>query len=349
MCWYVTVALMLVNYIAGAPPPLRLTIDCSDERVSHGSAYRSSDYTRSSGLDVDSFCSLIHNAFPKTVQDGRFILIEPEDQTGHSDTLAPISIAPPAGFIPSIPKLKIPKLRIPSLNVPMLKEHPGSFTPPRIGTPMTTAVMRIGDESSAEKKEKFKKGVQKMLHVVNYIAGAPPPLRLTIDCSDERVSHGSAYRSSDYTRNSRLDVDSFCSLIHNAFPKTVQDGRFILIEPEDQTGHSDTLAPISIAPPAGFIPSIPKLKIPKLRIPSLNVPMLKEHPGSFTPPRIGTPMTTAVMRIGDESSAEKKEKFKKGVQKMLHVLGHIDRYLFERMRIIFEILTKPLLNNNNNG
>ncbi|KAJ8713075.1 hypothetical protein PYW08_008379 [Mythimna loreyi] len=183
------------------------------------------------------------------------------------------------------------------------------------------------------------------LMLVNFIAGAPPPLRLTIDCSDERVPHGSSYRSSDYTRSSRLDVDSFCSLIHNAFPKTVRDGKFILIEPDDQMGHSDTLAPISIAPPPGFTQTIPKLKIPKLRIPSLNVPMLKEHPGSFKPPRIGSPMTTAVMKIGDESSAEKMEKFKKGVQKMLHVvkvLGQIDRYLSERMRIIVDNLTKTL-------
>lgn len=157
------------------------------------------------------------------------------------------------------------------------------------------------------------------------------------------MPYGSAFRSSDYNRNSRLNVDSFCSLIHNAFPKTVQDGKFILIEPDDQTGYSDTQVPISIAPPAGFLPTIPKLKIPKLRIPSLNVPMLKEHPGRFTPPRIGSPMSTAIMRIGEDSSAERMEKFKKGVQKMLHVvkvLGQIDQYLSERMRIIVDKLTK---------
>ena len=158
------------------------------------------------------------------------------------------------------------------------------------------------------------------------------------------MPYGSAFRSSKYNRNSRLDVDSFCSLIHNAFPKAVQDGKFILIEPDDQMGYSDTQVPISIAPPAGFLPSIPKLKIPKLRIPSLNVPKLKEYHGPFTPPRIGSPMTsTAVMRIGEESSAERMEQFKKGVQKMLHfvkVLGQIDQYLSERTRIIVDKLTK---------
>ncbi|PZC83622.1 hypothetical protein B5X24_HaOG207605 [Helicoverpa armigera] len=185
------------------------------------------------------------------------------------------------------------------------------------------------------------------LMLVNYIAGAPPPLRLTIDCSDERIPYNSAFRLSDYNRNSGLDVNSFCNLIHNAFPSSIQDGKFILIEPEDQTGYSDTQVPIAIAPPAGFIPGlgIPKLKIPQLRLPALDIPKLKEHSGSrYKPPRVGSPMiSTSVMRVSEDSSAERMEKFKKGVQKMLRVvkvLGQIDQYLSERTRIIVDKLTK---------
>lgn len=161
-----------------------------------------------------------------------------------------------------------------------------------------------------------------------------------------QVPYGSAFRSSEYDRNSRFNVDSFCNLIHNAFPKAVQDGRFILIEPDDQAGYSDTHVPMTIAPPTDFIQrlGIPKLKVPKLRIPSLTVPNLKEQPGPYNPPRIGSPsIVSSIMKPGEVSSAERMEKFKKGVQKMLHVvkvLGQIDQYLSERMRIIVDKLTK---------
>ncbi|KAH9645598.1 hypothetical protein HF086_005247 [Spodoptera exigua] len=178
---------------------------------------------------------------------------------------------------------------------------------------------------------------------LNYVASAPQPPRLTIDCSDERVSYGSTYRSSDYKGNSRLDVDSFCNLIHDVFPKSIQGGKFLLIEPEDQTGYSDTQVPISVAPPPDFMASwLQKPQIPQLRIPTFNGVRFKQRPGPFAPSRMGTSMLpTSVMRI--DSSAERMEKFKKGVQKMLHVvkvLGKIDLYLSERMRIIVDKLTK---------
>uniref|UniRef100_A0A2H1V668 SFRICE_002730 n=1 Tax=Spodoptera frugiperda TaxID=7108 RepID=A0A2H1V668_SPOFR len=172
--------------------------------------------------------------------------------------------------------------------------------------------------------------------MLNYVASAPQPPRLTIDCADERVSYGSKYRSSDYEGNSHLDVDSFCNLIHDVFPKSIQGGKFLLIEPEDQIGYSDTQVPISIAPPPDFMANL--RRIPKLRIPTFNGPRLEERPGPFSPPRM---LPTSVMRI--DSSAERMERFKKGVQKMLHVvkvLGQIDHYFSERMRIIVDKLTK---------
>lgn len=47
--------------------------------------------------------------------------------------------------------------------------------------------------------------------------------------------------------------------------------------------------------------------------------------------------------VAEESSAERMEKFKKGVQKMLHVvkvLGQVDHYLTERTRIVVDKLSK---------
>ncbi|CAH1641261.1 unnamed protein product [Spodoptera littoralis] len=180
-----------------------------------------------------------------------------------------------------------------------------------------------------------------LLVVLNYVSSAPQPPRLTIDCSDERVSYGSKYRTSDFKSNSHLDVNSFCNLIHNVFPKSIQGGKFLLIEPEDQIGYSDTQVPISIAPPPDFMENL--RRIPKLRIPgTFNEPRLKEWRGPFSPPRIGPSiLPTSVMKV--DSSAERMERFKKGVQKMLHVvrvLGQIDQYFSERMRIIVDKLTK---------
>ncbi|XP_075984105.1 uncharacterized protein LOC142981854 [Anticarsia gemmatalis] len=181
---------------------------------------------------------------------------------------------------------------------------------------------------------------------VQHISGAPP-LRLTIDCSDERISPYNSFRSSDQNRNAGLNVESFCSLIHNAIPKAVQDGKFILIEPDsDQEGFSDTQVPISIPPPKGFISSLglSKLKIPKLRVPKLNVPTLQARVGPRKPPRIESTMRFAPSMIPEEdSSAERMEKLKKGVKKMLHfvkVLGQIDQYLSERIRIVVDKVSK---------
>lgn len=52
---------------------------------------------------------------------------------------------------------------------------------------------------------------------------------------------------------------------------------------------------------------------------------------------------SSIMRVGEDSSAERMERFKKGIQKMLHVvkvMGQIDQYLSERTRIIVDKLTK---------
>ncbi|CAB3219830.1 unnamed protein product [Arctia plantaginis] len=183
--------------------------------------------------------------------------------------------------------------------------------------------------------------------LVNHALGAPP-LRLTIDCSDERETpFGSLLRSSDYSRRPRVDIDSFCNLIHNAIPKAVENGKFILIDEDlDQDGFSDTQVPMAIAPPTGFIPmlGLKKLKGPRLQVPQLNVPKLHAHAGLHKAPRVGSSINITPLVINEEqSSAENMEKLKKGVQKMLHfvkVLGKIDQYLSERIRIVVDKVSK---------
>lgn len=145
--------------------------------------------------------------------------------------------------------------------------------------------------------------------------------------------------------NPRFDVDSFCGFIQKAIPKAVKAGKF---RPTgDQTGYSNHQVPIAIAPPRGFVPKLggPRFRGPKVKIPKLSVPKLRRLNGYFAPPTVGSPMSITSFRdsADEESSAEKMEKFKKGVQKMLHVvkvLGQIDQYLSERTRIIVEKLSK---------
>lgn len=161
------------------------------------------------------------------------------------------------------------------------------------------------------------------------------------------MSRYGSYRSPEYNKNAGLDVNSFCSLLHNAIPKAVQDGKFLLLDPDpDLDGYSDTQVPIAIAPPRGFIPTLqlPTLKVPKLKIPQLKIPKLQASVGSHKAPRVGSSMTFKSVIVPEEdSSAEKMEKLKKGVQKMLHfvkVLGQIDHYLSERIRIVVDKVSK---------
>ncbi|CAG9559380.1 unnamed protein product [Danaus chrysippus] len=151
-------------------------------------------------------------------------------------------------------------------------------------------------------------------------------------------------RSAEFTKvNSRLDFNTICGVIHRAIPETVKDGRFII--ESDLSSSSDTIAPISSAPPSGFIPKmdLPRIKPPRLSLPSLNVPKLKHLHGHLKTPRVGTPMLLIPWKHDEESSAEKMERFKKGVQKMLNfvkVIGKIDKYISERTRIVIDKLSK---------
>ncbi|KAL0818127.1 hypothetical protein ABMA28_008653 [Loxostege sticticalis] len=189
------------------------------------------------------------------------------------------------------------------------------------------------------------RNVALVLLICEYVRG-PPPVRLTIDCgSDERESLFDSFRPKSKAASGNTDFDSFCSLIQKAIPKAIKDGKILLInEDEDQDGLGNALVPISLAPPNGFIPKFPKLKTPRLKIPKINVPTLAAPERTFSAPRVGSPMIFSKLREPEEeSSAEKMEKFKKGVQKMLHVvkvLGKIDQYLSERTRIIIEKLSK---------
>lgn len=145
--------------------------------------------------------------------------------------------------------------------------------------------------------------------------------------------------------NSRFDVKSFCSLIDNAIPDAVKDGRFVDVDNMDQTGFSDTQVPLSVAPPQGFIPKLQtRFMTPKLKVPKVKVPVLRSQ-DEYSAPRIGRPMSFSSLRSTpeDKTSAERTEAFKRGVQKMLHVvkvLGQIDQYISERTRIVVDKLSK---------
>ncbi|XP_028159027.1 uncharacterized protein LOC114351878 [Ostrinia furnacalis] len=185
-----------------------------------------------------------------------------------------------------------------------------------------------------------------ILLICDYVRG-PPPVRLTIDCgSEEKDSLLDGFRPfKQRSASGNLDINSFCNMIQRAIPKAIKDGRFVPVdEDDDQDGLGNALTPISVAPPNGFIPNFPKLKTPRLKIPRINVPTLGVPERTFSAPRVGSPMSFSKYREPEEeTSAEKMEKFKKGVQKMLHVvkvLGKIDHYLSERTRIIIEKLSK---------
>ncbi|XP_013141719.1 PREDICTED: uncharacterized protein LOC106105810 [Papilio polytes] len=180
---------------------------------------------------------------------------------------------------------------------------------------------------------------------------APPPMRLTIDCSSDEESFFPMVSSSSAENfdSSHFDVDSFCAMIQRAIPKAVENGRFLPTPQDyDMTGYADSQAPVAITPPKGFIPNfgLNKLKISKLGIPKINVPKLKPITHKLgSAPSIGTPMKfkSLKVKIQEESSAERMEKFKKGVHKLLHVvkvLGQIDQYLSDRTRIVVDKLSK---------
>ncbi|XP_039751894.1 uncharacterized protein LOC120627857 isoform X2 [Pararge aegeria] len=185
--------------------------------------------------------------------------------------------------------------------------------------------------------------------VLALAACIPSPLRLTIDCrSEEDLLHVPKSRSAELSRSfssSRFDINSFCNLIHRAIPEAIKDGKFVTLPEADQVGHSDTVAAVAVAPPRGFIPpGLPKLRPSRLGTPRIDVPKLRPILHGLKAPRIGPTMSFRQSRYEDEeSSAERMEKFKKGVQKMLHVvkvIGKIDQYLSERTRIVVDKLTK---------
>ncbi|KAJ2942972.1 hypothetical protein O0L34_g15162 [Tuta absoluta] len=188
------------------------------------------------------------------------------------------------------------------------------------------------------------------LHIVN----AAPPLKLTIDCGSQESDHPRqpSYRTKSANSPNQVDVDSICTILHRALPKSVNDGKFILIgESTDQSHASNDLTPITITPQRGF--KKPRIKVPNFK--DFKVPRLK--PPSSTrklfAPRVGAPMLFPSLRARqreETSSAERMEVFKKGVHKMLHVvkvLGQIDQYLSERTRSVIDILSKTFAEREN--
>ncbi|XP_072934797.1 uncharacterized protein [Epargyreus clarus] len=178
---------------------------------------------------------------------------------------------------------------------------------------------------------------------------APSPLRVTIDCDSKERYAGTRSKTAElFHHKSQFDVNSFCDMIHKIIPKAVKDGKFIVESAEDQVGYSDTQTLRAVAPPQTFIPTLgfsklkaPKLSVPKIKVPKLGIP--SHNP--LKPPSVGSAMSFPTFKniVEEETSAERMEKFKKGVQKMLHVvkvLGQIDQYLSERTRIVVDKLSK---------
>lgn len=155
----------------------------------------------------------------------------------------------------------------------------------------------------------------------------------------------SHFKSIGIFDDDRFDVNSFCRLIHNALPRAVKDGKFILIEPEmDQSALGDTPNSVAVPPPAGF--AIPRL-LPRLRlrIPKIKVPKLRSMSRGPSAPRLRSSVVVPRYKdsVEEDSSAERMKRFKKGVQKLLRVvkvLGQVDQYLSERTRIVVEKLSK---------
>ncbi|CAH4027914.1 uncharacterized protein LOC123709930 [Pieris brassicae] len=179
---------------------------------------------------------------------------------------------------------------------------------------------------------------------------APSPLQMTIECgSDENRSSAKSKSAELSNGNTDHDMDSFCNLIQKAIPKAIEDGKFI-IEPNtdnDLIVDSNNIISSAVSPPSGFIPRFSKPKISKLKIPRLNSPRLKPL-AIGKAPKVGAPMKLTMLRkvLDEETSAERMERFKNGVQKMLHVvkvLGQIDQYLSERTRIVIDKLSKTFM------
>ncbi|XP_047511823.1 uncharacterized protein LOC125054141 [Pieris napi] len=177
---------------------------------------------------------------------------------------------------------------------------------------------------------------------------APSPLQMKIECGSDENRSPAKSKSGELSGNTDLDMDSFCNLIQKAIPKAIEDGKFI-IEPntDDLTVDSNNIISSAVSPPSGFIPRFSKPKVSKLKIPRLNSPRLKPLEIGKAP-KVGAPMKLSMLRkvLDEETSAERMERFKNGVQKMLHVvkvLGQIDQYLSERTRIVIDKLSKTFM------
>lgn len=159
-----------------------------------------------------------------------------------------------------------------------------------------------------------------------------------------------------YDSDKHFDVDSFCGLLLRAIPRAIKNGKFIRLEDRDQDliVDSDNHVPISVPAPRRFFETNPsnhkwerpRNRTPKLKIPTIDVPKLKSaNVPRLAAPRIANSVIMPIYRGSheDDSSAERMERFKKGVQRLLHVvkvLGQVDQYLSERTRIVVDKLSK---------
>ncbi|CAK1541510.1 unnamed protein product [Leptosia nina] len=184
------------------------------------------------------------------------------------------------------------------------------------------------------------------LIVVKLATTAPSPLQVAIGCGSDEKSRSSEILND----NSNSDIDSFCDLINNVVPKGIKDGKFVLPESrsdEDLIGNSNAPIGAALAPPSGFIPKFSSKPKIRLKTPKINTPKLIPH-ANIRAPKLSAPMSFPSLRkvLHEDSSAERMERFKSGVQKMLHVvkvLGQIDQYLSERTRIVIDKLSRTFM------
>ncbi|GBP54619.1 hypothetical protein EVAR_35881_1 [Eumeta japonica] len=156
----------------------------------------------------------------------------------------------------------------------------------------------------------------------------------------------------------------FCRAVLKTLPRPEEDGKvsgrvaFTNAVQDQQEAGTDEII-ISTLPSRDFLirkiqvdnKGLPRLRTPIVKRPKIKVPKLEESLQSpeFLPATVVDERPYAKFKdrmLKDEASqTERMENFKKGLQKMLHivkVLGEIDHYLSDRTRIVIDKILKVL-------
>ncbi|KAL4712359.1 hypothetical protein ACJJTC_001520 [Scirpophaga incertulas] len=170
---------------------------------------------------------------------------------------------------------------------------------------------------------------------------------MSVDYSSEEMDSLPMYpkrKSTSKLPKNRFS-QSLCDTIDHSIPKAIENGHFILEQEFDLDAEGNSLIPISVSPPNGFIPPLPKLRSSILHVPRMKVPKLRALDKSLNAPKVGNHIFSKYRADEEESSAERMERVKSMVERMLHLvklLDKVDRYLSDRTRIIIDKLSKTL-------